>query len=154
MSKKSKAIRGSRTSQPTCSAVPRSETFFEIAAEIMDPVEWVAYQMTKVPVTPGMTRGEAMDLIKAIVREGFQMMKRKEQREAQITPPKLSLKDLENSLVRHGVIQADSIDDAEGYDEMRTQDAVLKVYEDITGMVKQNAGGERTACPKETNDHT
>lgn len=78
-----KALRNDRTSPAPCSARPRSETFFEIAAEIMDPVEWVAYQMTKVPITPGMTRGEAMDLIKAVVREGFEMMKRKEQREAQ-----------------------------------------------------------------------
>ena len=152
MNKKPKAIRGSRTAQPTCSAVPRSETFFEIAAEIMDPVEWVAYQMTKVPVTPGMTRGEAMDLIRAIVREGFEMMKRKEQREAQNAPPKLSLRDLEISLVRHGVIQADSIDDAEGYDEGRTRDLVLKVYEDLTGMVKQNNTPHRSGGAGENHE--
>ena len=49
-----------------------------MAAELIDPVEWVALQMTKLPVKPGMTRGEAMDLVKAVVREGFQMLKRQE----------------------------------------------------------------------------
>ena len=63
----------------TCSAPrPSSDTFLELAAEIIDPVEWVALQMTKLPVKPGMTRGEAMDLVKAVVREGFQMLKRQE----------------------------------------------------------------------------
>jgi len=57
---------------------PSSDTFLEMAAEIIDPVEWVALQMTKLPVKPGMTRGEAMDLVKAVVREGFQMLKRQE----------------------------------------------------------------------------
>jgi hypothetical protein len=57
---------------------PSSDTFLELAAEIIDPVEWVALQMTKLPVKPGMTRGEAMDLVKAVVREGFEMLKRQE----------------------------------------------------------------------------
>ena len=57
---------------------PSSDTFLEMAAEIIDRVEWVALQMTKLPVKPGMTRGEAMDLVKAVVREGFEMLKRQE----------------------------------------------------------------------------
>lgn len=50
--------------------------------------------------------------------------------------PVLALKGLEDSLVRHGVIQPDAIDDAEGYDGGRTRDCVLKVYEDITAVVR------------------
>ena len=57
---------------------PSSDTFLEMAAEIIDPVEWVALQMTKLPVKPGMTRGEAMDMVKAVVRDGFEMLKRQE----------------------------------------------------------------------------
>lgn len=57
--------------------------------------------------------------------------------------PALSLKTLEDSLVRHGVVHRDAIDDAEGYDEGFTRDAVLNVFEDITGMVKPNARDDR-----------
>ena len=63
---------------------PSSDTFLEMAAEIIDPVEWVALQMTKLPVKPDMTRGEAMDLVKAVVREGFEMLKRQEAQNARI----------------------------------------------------------------------
>lgn len=52
----------------------------------------------------------------------------------------MRLSSLTDALIRHGVIQADAIEDAEGYDEGRTRDAVLKVYEDITGMVTPNIG--------------
>lgn len=61
---------------------PSSDTFLEMAAELVDPVEWVALQMTKAALKPNMTRGEAMDMVKAIVREGFEMLKRKEERNA------------------------------------------------------------------------
>jgi hypothetical protein len=62
-----------------------SDTFLEMAAEIIDPVEWVALQMTKLPVKPGMTRGEAMDLVKAVVREGFEMLKRQEAQNKEVS---------------------------------------------------------------------
>ena len=57
---------------------PSSDTFLEMAAEILDPVEWVALKLTGLTLKPGMTRGEAMDMVKAIVREGFQMLQRQE----------------------------------------------------------------------------
>jgi hypothetical protein len=43
------------------------------------------------------------------------------------------LTDLEAALVRHGVVQAAAIDDAQGYDEGQTREGILKVFEDITG---------------------
>jgi hypothetical protein len=48
---------------------------------------------------------------------------------------RFGLTDLETALVRHGVIQSAAIDDAEGYDMGMTREAVLKVYEDVTGMM-------------------
>lgn len=49
--------------------------------------------------------------------------------------PAVTLADLEAALVRHGVIQADAIADATGFDEGRTREAVLRVFEDITKRV-------------------
>jgi hypothetical protein len=57
--------------------------------------------------------------------------------------------DLECALVRHGVVHAAAIEDAEGFDMGMTREAILKVYEDITGMIKPNAAVERTETRKE-----
>lgn len=54
--------------------------------------------------------------------------------------PVLTLRSLEESLVHHGVIQADAIADAGGYDGGRTRDLVLKVYEDLIGMGMPSSG--------------
>jgi hypothetical protein len=54
--------------------------------------------------------------------------------------PVFGLRDLEAALVRHCVIHADAIDDAEGYDEGQTRDAILSVFEDITGMTPNAPG--------------
>lgn len=53
-------------------SAPQSETFAEVVAEISDPAEWAALQLTKV-ATPGMTVGDAMERIKAIVNRAIEI---------------------------------------------------------------------------------
>ena len=43
----------------------------------------------------------------------------------------LSLGALESSLIRRGIVHAAAIEDADGYDEGRTRDAILAVFEDL-----------------------
>jgi hypothetical protein len=43
----------------------------------------------------------------------------------------LSLGALESSLIRRGIVPAAAIEDADGYDEGRTRDAILAVFEDM-----------------------
>lgn len=45
--------------------------------------------------------------------------------------PAFGLADFETALIRHGIIPAAAINDAGGYDEGETRDAVLSAYEDL-----------------------
>lgn len=54
----------------------------------------------------------------------------------------LKLLALERALVRHGVIHAAAIDDPEGFDDGQTREGVLKVFEELTGMVGRKAERE------------
>lgn len=49
-----------------------SVTFLEIAAEVIDPVEWAAMMLTRVG-RPGMTQVEAMEAVKEIVRKAIEI---------------------------------------------------------------------------------
>ena len=53
------------------------------------------------------------------------------------TEKPLTLSALESALVRHGVIHAAAIEDPEGFDEGETREGVLRVFEEITGMVER-----------------
>lgn len=71
------------------------------------------------------------------------------------TAKPLTLLALESALVRHGVIHAAAIEDPEGYDEGETREGVLRVFEEITGMVgrreeseaqRAESGGQKDEC--------
>jgi len=49
---------------------PLSKTLIEIALEVTDPVEWAAMMLTKV-AKPGMSRDEAMERVRRIVRRAI-----------------------------------------------------------------------------------
>jgi len=56
-------------SELPCSA-PESDSFLEIAAELTNPAQWAAMMLTKVG-RPGITQGEAMQQVEAIVQKAI-----------------------------------------------------------------------------------
>lgn len=50
--------------------IPESETIIEMHLELTDPVRWAAHMLTK-PMPPGITVGEAQDIVDAIIRKAM-----------------------------------------------------------------------------------
>jgi hypothetical protein len=64
-------------------------------------------------------------------------------REHEANKPPFTFDDLKDSLVRHHVIQAGAVEDAELYDGYRTLDALALVWSDLIKACKANNAGER-----------